>query len=181
VLALVFVDPLHLHVEQGARIHQDAGVAVDVMAELPFHRQLGGLPALQEAAVIHKLLEFAQVIELVDPALPDRFIQQRRQLGIGQADPAPGGDAVGDVGELLGPQGREFREQLGFDQFAVQGCHAIDVVGCHGGEVGHAHGLAALLVDDRHLAQDLFVPWVLETHLLEETAVDLVDQLQMPG
>ena len=63
----------------------------------------------------------------------------------------------------------------------MQGRHTVDVVGGHGCQVGHAHRLAALLVDNRNLAQNLLITWVFQAHLLQEAAVDLVDQLQMAG
>ena len=49
------------------------------------------------------------------------------------------------------------------------------------GQVGHAHRLAALLIDDRHLAQDLVIARVLQPHLLQEAAVDLADQFVVAG
>ena len=76
VLALVLVDALDLHIKERGRIHQHAGVAVDVVAQLALHRQLGGLPALQEAGVVDELLQLAQLVEPVDPALSDRLVQQ---------------------------------------------------------------------------------------------------------
>ena len=148
VLALVFVDPLHLHVEHRGGIHQHTGVAVDVLGEVMLHRQLGGAPALQEAIVIDVALEAAQLVEIAHPALTHRLIQQGRQLRIGQGHPTPGRDAIGDIDELLRPQGREVREQIAAHQFAVQRCHAVDMMGRHRGQIGHAHALVALFVDD---------------------------------
>ena len=49
------------------------------------------------------------------------------------------------------------------------------------GQVGHAHRLAALLIDDRHLAQDLVIAWVLQPNLLQEATVDLADQFVVAG
>ena len=103
MLALVFVDPLHLHIEQGGGIDQHTRVAMDVITQLALNAELGGLPALEEAAVVDELLQAAQLIEMVNPAGANRFIQQGRELGIGQGHPAPRGDAVGDIGEFLGP------------------------------------------------------------------------------
>ena len=79
--------------------------------------------------------------------------EQCRKLGIGQCDPAPGGDAVGDIGELFRPDRCVFREELGFYQLTVQGSNSIDMVGSHCGKVGHPHCLTALFVNDRHTAK----------------------------
>ena len=180
MLALVFVDALHLDVKNRGRIHQHAGVAMDVLGEVAFHRQLGGTPALQEAAVADVLFQLPQLIEITHPAFADGFVQQARELGIGQGHPASWRDAIGDIGELFGPEAGEFREQILLHQSAVQRRHAVDVVGRHRGQVRHAHRLGALVVDDRQFAQNLIVAGILEPHLLQETAVDFVDQLQVP-
>ena len=63
----------------------------------------------------------------------------------------------------------------------MQGCYAVDVVGSNGGQIGHADCLIALLIDDRDLAQDLLVARIFQAHLLQEAAVDFVDQLQVAG
>ena len=59
VLALVFVNALHLHIKEGGRIHQHTGVAVDVAGQLPFHGQLGACPMLKKCLVVLAFFEFA--------------------------------------------------------------------------------------------------------------------------
>ena len=103
VLALVFVDALHLHVEQAGGIHEHTCIPVDVGGQLALHRQLGVAPELEEAVVVLPLLQLAQVLHVGDPVWSHVLIQQGRHLGVGQGDPAPRGDAIGDVGELLRP------------------------------------------------------------------------------
>ena len=63
----------------------------------------------------------------------------------------------------------------------MQGGDAVDVVAGDRGQVGHAHGLVALLVDDRELGQDWVVARVMELDLGQEAPVDFVDQLQVAG
>ena len=149
MLALVLVDALHLNVEQAGRVHQHAGVAMDVAGQLAFHRQLGASPELQEALVVLMLFEFAQVLHVGDPVLTNMLIQQLGEFRVGQRDPAAGGDTVGDVGEFFWPEGCEFRQQVGFHQIGMQCRHTIHMVSADGGQMGHANGLAAVLVDDR--------------------------------
>ena len=52
-------------------------------------------------------------------------------------------------------------------------------MGTDGGQVCHAHRFAAVFVDDRQLALDGVVAGITQSQLLQEAAVDLVDQLQM--
>ena len=47
----------------------------------------------------------------------------------------------------------------------MEGGDAVDVVAGDRGQVGHAHRLAALLINDRELGQDLVVARVMELHL----------------
>ena len=108
-------------------------------------------------------------------------MEQGAEVGIGQGQPAPRGNPIGDIGEFIGPKFGEFREQLGAHQVAMQGGDAVDVVAGDRGQVGHAHGLVALLVDDRELGQDWVVARVMELDLGQEAPVDFVDQLQVAG
>jgi hypothetical protein len=82
VLALVFVDALHLHIKQAGGIHQHAGVAVDVTRQLALHRQLGGAPVLEEAGIVLALLQPAQLLHIGDPTVADVLIEQGGQLGV---------------------------------------------------------------------------------------------------
>ena len=141
--------------------------------------QLGLVPALQESGIVLETLELFELIEVVEPVLADHLIQQATQLRVAEAHPAPWCDAVGDVGEFLRPQLSKFRHQVALHQIAVELGHAVDVVGAHGGEVRHAHGLLALFINDRELAQDGVIAGVLQPHLLQEAAIDLKDQFQM--
>ena len=84
----------------------------------------------------------------MQPALTNRLIQEAAQLGIAKGHPAAGGDAIGDIGEFLRPQGRKFRHQAAFNQVAMQARHPIHMVGTHRGQVGHAHGLLTILFND---------------------------------
>ena len=97
------MDALHLHIEQRLRIHRHAGVALDVVAQVLLHVELGALPALQEAAIACEALQLAQLVEVADPAGTHRLIQQGRKAWIGQGHPTAWRDAIGDIGELLGP------------------------------------------------------------------------------
>ena len=55
------------------------------------------------------------------------------------------------------------------------------MVGTNGGEVGHPDGLVSIFIDDRKPAQNGFIAGVAQAHLLQEAAVDLVDELEMAG
>ena len=181
VLALVFVDPLDLDVEQGGGIHQQAVALGHQGAELTLGGQLATAPALQHRVVVLPLLQRRPALGLHRPAAAQQRIQQGRQRRVGEGQPTPGGDAVGDVGELLGPQGRKVGEQIPLHQVAVQGGDTIDAMGPKGRQVGHAHGLGPPLVDQRHPAQHGVIAGVAHPHLLQKTGIELEDDLQVAG
>ena len=181
MLTLVFVNPLHLHVKQAGGVDQQAIALVDHGGEPALAGQLAGSPALQEGLVVLEGFQPLQRIDLGRPVGTHGLTQQIVERWIGQGQPAPGGDPVGHVGELLGPDRRKLGKQIALDQVAVQGRHAIDVMAAHHGQMGHAHGFGAALIDDRHPPEDLVIARVAQPHLLQKAGIDLIDQLEMPG
>ena len=105
VLPFIFMNPFDLHVKEGAGIHQNPGAAMNDAGEVPLGGQVGLLPALQETLVVLKCLQLAQLVQILNPSLTNRLVEQRAQLGVGQGQPASGCHAVGDVGELFRPEG----------------------------------------------------------------------------
>ena len=63
----------------------------------------------------------------------------------------------------------------------MQGGHAIHVMGANRGEVSHADRLTTLLINDREFALNCLVARVAQAHLLQEAAVDFVNQLEVSG
>ena len=84
VLALVFMDPFHLHIKEGGGIHQQATLAMDVLGQVPFAGQLHLVPALQEGPIVLEGFEAPQVIEVADPVVADALVEQGAEVGIGQ-------------------------------------------------------------------------------------------------
>jgi len=98
-----------------------------------------------------------QFVELRYPAVTDMFADQPGQSGVAQGQPAPLGDAVGLVVELIRPQLVEIVEQAFFQQPRMQLRHTVHREAADNGQVGHAyHGRVALL-DDGHAAQALAI------------------------
>ena len=174
------MDALHLHVKQAGWIHQHARVAVDVGRQLALHGELGVFPMRQEASVVLAILKLAQDLHIGDPVGAHMLIKQGRESGIGECNPAPRGHAIGHVGEFFGPELSEFRHQLLTHQVGVERCHTIHVMGANGGEVCHPDRLTPLLINDREFALNRLVTGVTQAHLLQEAAVDFVNQLKVP-
>ena len=54
------------------------------------------------------------------------------------------------------------------------------MVGANGGQVGHAYCLIPVFINNGECSQNLIVPWIAQTHLLEKAPVDFIDDFQMP-
>ena len=146
MLALVFVDALHLHIEEGGVVHQQPQLAAHVLGEALLTEIPHRLPALQERRVVGKGGKPLQLLEVGAPAIADRLIEQGSQGWVGHRQPAPRRDAVGDIGEALRPDPGQISKQVLLQQGAVQLGHAVDVMAAHNCQVGHAHPpLRALL------------------------------------
>ena len=179
MLALVFVDSLHLHIEQGAGIHQHAQFPVDVGRQPLLAQIADAPPAIEEGAVIGKGFEALQFGQVLAPALADGLIQQGAQGRVGYGQPAAGGHAIGDIGEALRPEPGHVGKQGFLDQFAVQFGHAIDVVAADNGQMGHAHPPLGAFLNQGNALQDVGLAGVAQPHHAQETGVDFVDDRQL--
>ncbi len=78
MLALVFVNALHLDVEERVGRDRDAGALRDERGEPVFVRELHLAPLLLELSVVRERLQFAEPGEILQPPVADAF---RDQLG----------------------------------------------------------------------------------------------------
>src|SRR5262249_2608529 len=58
--------------------------------------------------------------------------------------------------------------------------HAVGAVTPNHGEMSHAHLSRWLLLDETHAPDTIAVSWIAALDVVEETAIDLIDDLQMP-
>ena len=72
-------------------------------------------------------------------------------------------------------------EKLVFDDLAVQGGDAVDAMAADDGQRGHSYAPLAVFFDDRHAAGPLVVVAEALPDLAEETLVDFINDLKMPG
>ncbi len=112
MLALILVQALHLHVEDGVRVHHKALGAPEVLCKALLILVLYTLKALQHRAVVLILQKVRKLIRVVDIVLPDKPGDKLRQLRVRLAEPAPVGNAICDVRKLLGLLHIEVVEQV---------------------------------------------------------------------
>ncbi|GJC79271.1 hypothetical protein ColLi_02109 [Colletotrichum liriopes] len=96
--------------------------------------------------------------------------------------PTPRGDAVGDVGELVGAVDvDEVLENGGLDEVGVQLSYAVDLVGTDNGQECHADHLGLRLLDNGDPAEEVSVVGEHLLDALEEEEIDVVNNLQVSG
>ncbi len=178
-LALVFVNALDMDVEHGLPIDLDAQVLVDEGGQALFVVLLDGAEGAAEGSVVRQRGKALQLVQIGDPVLADVFADQCRQPGIDMMQPAPRGDAVGLVDDLAGIEAVEIGEDGLLHQMSMKLGHAVDLVAADDGQVGHAHPRLAFVVDDGEAAQQVGIAGMVVHHVLEETPVDLIDDLQV--
>ena len=104
-----------------------------------------------------------------------------REVGVRQQEPAPRRHAVGLVveaaGELLGQVAQHGRPE----QSRVERGDAVGAVRPDDRQVGHPDPLLRLLLDQADAADAVLVAGVARAHVVEEAAVHLVDDLEVPG
>ena len=102
-LALVFVYPLDLHIEQARRIDLDAGAALDVSGEPQLVGLLHAVERVAETRIGDASPQLYEPVEIGPPTLPQRIVEQSGKASVRLGEPAPRRHAVGDVGETVGP------------------------------------------------------------------------------
>ncbi len=182
-LALVLVDALDLHVEQGVDREFDATLLPHEPGQPLLVVLLRLVPGLVERLFprFGTGLEFFDLGQVADPAIADPAADERAHVRVGIGDPAPRRDTVGLIVEFLRPELVEVAEQSLLEQAGVELGHAVHRETADDGEVGHAHRLGAVLLDDGHAPAPLGLARPVDGHLLQEAGIDLVDDLQQPG
>ena len=120
-LALVFVDALHLHIEQSFAVDLHTHVFSYPMREAVFVGLLGRPEVGHKGGVAGQRGQPRQLRQVATPAFADARIEQARQRRVGLSQPTAWRDAVGFVVESLRPQMSEVSKNRLLHQVGVQG------------------------------------------------------------
>ncbi len=178
-LALVLVNPLDLHVEQGIRADGDAREVRDVVGQAPLVGRLYRGEGALELWFAGQRLETLQVIQAHAPFGADASVDQARQIRIGQCQPAARRDAVGAIDQARGEQAIEVGEDGFAQQLRMQLRHTVDLVAGQHRQIGHAHASAVALVDQRDPLQEFDVAAVVAPDLVQEQFIDIENDLHV--
>ena len=182
MLALVFVQAFDLHVEQGVGRDLQAALGPDDGREVHLVGALDGHEFLLKGGRARELFKAVQQIEVAHPGNGAELLgDECGETRVALEQPAAGGDAVGLVLEFPWVERVKFGKEILFEQFRVQRGHAVDRVRAHHGQVGHAHLLVSVLLDERADAFLLIVARPILLHRQEQLGVDVVDKLEVAG
>ena len=173
-LALVLMQTLDLDVEDGARIHVDAVVLLDIIREAQLVAVLDVHELRLALRVVHIDLELLQGRKVRDPLVADLPGDPVCQQRVSVQQEAALGDAVGLVVELLRVHLVEVSQRLGLQDFRVDLRDAVDGEACAACHVSHAD---LAVVDQGHAVDAGLIVRELLLDVQDEAAVDLLDDL----
>ena len=159
---------LDLDVKDHVRIQGHAFTLQNFGTELLFLRFLDSVEFVAEGLVDLRLKEL-ELIKICFEARSDLVGNEPAQLRVTKAQPPPLGNAVGLVLETLRIQLIPVGKDVVLQDFAVQGCHAVDCVGGISGQFRH---MDAAVEDNAQGWSDFFPGFF---HLPAETGVNLPD------
>ena len=125
-------------------------------------------------------LSLLNCAEVGDPAVADGLGDGAGERRVGQQQPAPRRDAVGLVVEALGKHLGQVLDRGRAQQLRVDRGHAVGAVRADDGQVGHADLPARAFLDQAHALRAALVSGKVGPDVVEQAAVDLVDDLQVP-
>lgn len=179
LLTLVLVNTLDLNIKQRGWVDLYTIVLQNVLCESHLVGVLDIAELLAELLVIDKSFELVKQGEILEELVSTQFrSNQFRQLGVGLVEPPPGGDAVGDISELVRSIDLDkVLEDCCLDQIRVQLGYTIDLVRANYSQVRHAHHLGVRLFDDGHASKDIALLGETPLDELQEVIVDFIDDL----
>ena len=136
---------LDLHIEDEVGVQLNAFLLRDDLAELFLLLPLYGVELTHQIVVNHGL-QVCQLIQILQEVTADAVLEELGQLGVAQAHPAAGGNAVGLVLEPFGEHLIPVVEQIVLQNLAVDLGNAIDVAAHINGQVRHMGGV---VLDDK--------------------------------
>ncbi len=177
-LPLVFVQPLYLHVKDHAGIQGHAFLPLNFLRQLTllFLLHLHKSPA---QIVVNHGLQLGQLIQIRQEILTAKLVfQQCRQFRVAQSQPAALGNAVGLVLEAFRIQGIPVRKHVLFQNFGVDGRHAVGGMGGIHSQLRHMHlgHFGIPRVGPQNAASGLHLMTAC-LHFLTETGINLPNHL----
>ena len=171
-LALIQVDALDLDVEDRVRPHVRIIAVADVTGQDILAFLLDPRQLFLERRVIGKRHEVLELRRRPAPAVPDGFVDERGQLGIGFDEPAAMGNAVGLVGETVREARIELVQRRILEDLRMDFGDTVDAVAAEDGQMGHVD---LSIPEDGDVAGPRFIAGIEAADFFEPAVVDFFD------
>ena len=125
-------------------------------------------------------LQLAELTEIGDPSVADGFGNRIRERRIRQQQPAAGCDPIRLIVEPFGIEFGQVLHRHRTKQFGMNGGHPIGAVGSDNGQIGHTDFAPGAFLHKAHPLEAALVSGKAVSNHLEQTAVDLENDLEMP-
>ena len=181
MLALIFMQALHLNIEYGLRVHGYTGVLFDVVGQILLVCLFDFTELPAESGVFHKCLELPEFVQMLDPAISDFAGHQGSESGIARYHKPARSHAIGNIEKFLRPVFIKIAERRLLEKLGMQLSHTVNFMAADRGKISHPNVLSSGLVDQGHARDPRNVIRVLQADPVQEAAVDFVDNFQMPG
>ena len=178
-LALVFVDPLCLYIEQAGRVNLDPQARLYQSSQTLLVVALHEHEVTPQLEVCRKRFERTELAQIVPPTVTDGAVNQAGEFRVRLHQPAPRRDAVGDVVEFVRIKSRVVGKNRLHHQFGVQGRDTVDLVRGHNRKRSHVNAPVAAVIQQRNPIHHRLVTREPGSHLFQKMAVDLADDFQM--
>ena len=115
MLALVFVQPLDLHIKDCRRIHIDPAIPCDDAGQINLVGKLHIHELLLKVRVCRVRLQSTEFIQIAFPSASDLGCDQLAQARVAGKQPTPGRNPIGLVVEFFGIEGVKLRKEIAFE------------------------------------------------------------------
>src|SRR6185312_2893109 len=150
-------------------------------AEALLGRALGCKESVTEGRILSERPQEGELARIRDPVLSNRLGNQRRERRVGFEQPSTLRNAVGNVAKALRIELGEVSHRAAAQKRGVNRRDAIRAVRSDNRKVRHPHLLDGTLLDEAHALRASFIPGIAPPNLAQETAIDLINDFEMPG
>ncbi len=168
-----------LHIEQALGVHIDPDQLGNALAQHLGVEPLEGPPGTAEGGVLSERDQAGELLQIGDPGRAYGLGDKAGKGRVGLIKPPPLGHPIGDVDDLLRPQGVKVREQVALEQVGMKLRYAVDRMSAHQGQIGHADALAVAFLENGQASHPFPVPWPAGHDLIQKAAVDFADDLDV--
>ena len=172
------MDSLDLAIKNGIKPNFHLYLLSNDCRQIFFVGRLHLPPLGAKVGVFRERYEGVQLVKVCDPCVSQTFADHLGEPRITELKPATLGDSIGFVVKALRIDIKKIAKQLVDQNSRMEVGHPVNRVTADDGEMRHAHLFLVAFFNQRHPLQSVCVPLNITRHVLQESPVDLIDDLQ---